>query len=821
MSVHSPTAQTARGAIANDPIREVDPCVLRFERPRCSEPESWAPESPRTSPTPKLTEEDEKKGLSESDPRFRNKFSLAGLEGIKKSKPAALYTKRFLPLIEIGNFEDDWHQLADCDWIVEVVVERLDIKQQVFSRVDEIRKKGSIISSNTSGLSISGMTEGRSEDFRKHFLVTHFFNPVRYMRLLELVAGEETLPEIVDFFTDFGRFRLGKGIVFGKDTPNFIGNRIGTFGIAATFNAMMEMDYQADEVDAITGPAMGHPGSASFGTIDLVGIDVLAHVTNTIYEGCADDEQREIFKVPEFISKLIEAGSLGRKTKAKGGIYRIQKEADGSKTKLVVDWKTGEYRPKERPDIPSLKKAKKTHDVKERLRDVVYADDRGGAFAWRLIRDTLAYSSMRFGEISDSIVDIDNALCWGYNWELGPFETWDVLGVAKVVEKMESEGVKPATWVTEMLAAGHGTFYLESAEGREYYDPASKTYLKEPKPESFIVLAQEKRDPKRVIYSNRGASLVDIGDGVACVEFHSSLQPRMNPIDDEIMEVMAKGIEIGERDFRGLVIHHQGEHFSAGANLLMVLEGIHANQWAAIDEMIRRFQGLNTGLRKAQIPVVTAPFAYTFGGGCEITMGGDRVCAAAETYIGLVEVGVGLIPAGGGCRFMIERVLEGVDEPVLSNLPFIRTAFENIGMAKVATSGEEARDRKFLRPSDKVEINRDQQLWTAKRMAIGLAEEGYTPPLPKTFNLPGKEGLATLEMMLHNMKLTHWVSSHDAKIGRHLGRILTGGDTTINDPVDEQTILDLEREAFLSLCGEPKTQDRISYMLVNNKPLRN
>jgi 3-hydroxyacyl-CoA dehydrogenase len=770
---------------------------------------------------PELTEEDEKQGLSKDDPRFRNKFSAAGLEGIKKSKPAALYSKRFLPLIEIGNFEDDWDRLAECDWIVEVVVERLDIKQKVFARVDEVRKPGSIISSNTSGLSIAGMTEGRSEDFREHFLVTHFFNPVRYMRLLELVAGEKTRPEILEFFTDFGRFRLGKGIVFGKDTPNFIGNRIGTFGMAATINAMVEMDYQVDEVDAITGPAMGHPGSASFGTADLVGIDVLAHVVNTIYEGCPDDPQREIFKVPEFITTMINGGSLGRKTKDKGGFYRIQKEDDGSKTKLVIDWKTGDYRPKERPDIPSLKQAKNTHDVKQRLQDVVFADDRAGAFAWRLMRDTLAYSSDRLGEISDSIVDIDNALRWGYNWDLGPFETWDVLGLKKVVDKMEADGVKPASWVTDMLAAGHESFYIESATGRQYYDAESKGYLDEPRPESFIFLSELKRDEKRVIYSNKGASLVDLGDGIACVEFHSALQPRMNPIDEHIIEVMAKGIEIGERDFRGLVIHHQGENFSVGANLLSVLEGIQANQWAGIDEMIRAFQGMTTGLRKAKIPVITAPFAYTFGGGCEITMGGDRVCAAAETYIGLVEVGVGVIPAGGGCYFMLERVLEGIDEPVLSNLPFIRIAFENIGMAKVATSGEEGRDRKYLRPFDKVEINRDQQLWTAKRMAIAMAEEGYTPPMTKSFHLPGKEGLATLEMMLHNMKLTHWISSHDEKIARHLGRILTGGDTTINDTVDQQTILDLEREAFLSLCGEPKTQDRIAYMLVNNKPLRN
>jgi 3-hydroxyacyl-CoA dehydrogenase len=770
---------------------------------------------------PKLSDDDSSKGLTEDDPRFRNKFAMAGLENIKKSKPAALYSKRFLPLIEIGNFEDDWDRLAECDWIVEVVVERLDIKQKVFARVDEVRKPGCIVSSNTSGLSIAGMTEGRSDDFKQHFLVTHFFNPVRYMRLLELVSGEHTKPEILDFFTDFGRFRLGKGIVFGKDTPNFIGNRIGTYGIAATIKAMMDMDYQVDEVDAITGPAMGHPSSASFGTVDLVGLDVMAHVTNTIYEGCPDDEERDIFQVPEFIQKMIEAGSLGRKTKNTGGFYRMQKEADGSKTKLVVDWKTGEYRPKQRPDIPSLKKAKATHDVRQRLKDVVFADDRAGAFAWRLMRDTLAYSSRRFGEISDSIVDIDNALCWGYNWDLGPFEAWDVLGVPAVVEKMKADGVEPAGWVQEMLDAGHESFYLESADGRQVYDPNSKVYVDEPRPDTFLFLKEIKRDEKKIVYGNKSASMVDLGDGIACIEFHSALQPRMNPIDDQIIDVMTKGLEIAERDFRGLVIHHQGENFSAGANLLQVLEGIQANQWAAIDEMIQSFQAMTRNLLKARIPVVTAPFGFTFGGGCEITMGGDRVCAAAETYIGLVEVGVGVIPAGGGCWALLERVLDGVDEPVLSNIPFIRIAFENIGMAKVATSGEEGRDRKFLRPYDKVEINRDQQLWTAKRMAIGMAEEGYTPPLPKKLHLPGREGAATIEMMLHNMKLTHWISSHDEKIGTHLARILTGGDTTINDPVDEQTILDLEREAFLSLCGEPKTQDRISYMLVNNKPLRN
>jgi 3-hydroxyacyl-CoA dehydrogenase len=385
---------------------------------------------------------------------------------------------------------------------------------------------------------------------------------------------------------------------------------------------------------------------------------------------------------------------------------------------------------------------------------------------------------------------------------------------------MKTEGVEPAPWVGEMLAAGAKTFYRDGALRREFYDPRTRSYVPIPRPESFLVLREiKKRAP--AVFENAGASMIDLGDGVACVEFHSALQPKLNPIDGDIMEVMHKAIALAENDFRGLVIHHQGEQFCAGANLLMILEGAQSQAWKAIDEMIRMFQGMTMGMKRARVPVITAPFGFTFGGGAEITMGGDRVCALAETYMGLIEVGVGLVPAGGGHVFMLERVLEGVDEPVLSNLPFLRKAFEDIAMAKVATSAEEARELKYLRPYDHVEMNRDQQLWTAKRMAIALAEEGYRPPLPRKFNLPGREGLATIQMLLHNMKITHWISSHDEKIATHVGNILCGGDTTINNPVSEERILDLEREAFLSLCGEPKSQERITYMLLNNKPLRN
>jgi 3-hydroxyacyl-CoA dehydrogenase len=767
---------------------------------------------------PQLSPEDEKGGLTRQDKRFRNKLALAGVETIKTARPALLYSKRFLPLISVGNFEDDWKDLAGCDWIVEVVVERLDIKQQVFGRLEKVRQPGSIVSSNTSGLPIKKMVEDRSEEFRKNFLVTHFFNPVRYMRLLEVIAGEDTDPEVVKFVSDFGQFLLGKGIVFGKDTPNFVANRIGVYGIMDTIHAMTEMDYQIDEVDAITGPAMGHPRSASFGTTDLVGLDTMVHVVRTLKEECLDDEGQPVFTVPEFITRMVENKQLGRKTKA--GFFKREKGPKGENIDYALDWKTGQYRLKAKLDAPSLKVTKGIHDPGARIASLVNAQDRAGAFAWRITRDTLAYSSRRLGEISDTIVDIDNALRWGFNWELGPFETWDALGVEGTVKRMKAEGVEPAPWVDEMLAAGCATFYRDGAQQREFYDRRTRSYAPVSRPESFLVLREiKKRTP--AVFENAGASMVDLGDGIACVEFHSALQPKLNPVDGDIMEVMHKAIEIGERDFRGLVIHHQGEQFCAGANLLMILEGAMGQQWKAIDEMVRMFQGMTMGLKRARIPVITAPFGFTFGGGAEITMSGDRVCALAETYMGLIEVGVGLVPAGGGHVFMLERVLQGVDEPVLSNLPFLRKAFEAIAMAKVATSGEEAREIKYLRPFDHIEMNRDQQLWTAKRMAIALAEEGYRPPLPKKFNLPGREGIATIRMMLHNMKITHWISSHDEKIATHVGNILCGGDTTINNPVSEETILDLEREAFLSLCGEPKSQERIQYMLLNNKPLRN
>ncbi len=767
---------------------------------------------------PELDDADRKAGLTEKDPRFRNKFALKGLKGIEKSRPPHLYSKKFLPLVEVGNFDDDWERLKEVDWVIEAVVERLDIKKSILERLEKTVVPGTIVSSNTSGLSIDSMLQGRSDGFRKNFLVTHFFNPPRYMYLLEIVPGQDTDPEIKKAVERFGTYVLGKGIVHGKDTPNFVANRVGVFASMSTLHAMLEMDYRIDEVDAITGPAMGHPKSATFGTADLVGLDTFVHVVRTITENCPDDEALDKFKVPNLVTAMLEKGALGRKAGA--GFFKMEKSPDGKKTLMVLDYKSGQYVPKEKPDIPSVKKAAKINDPQEKVWTLVYADDRGGKFAWRVLSETMAYAAHRLGEISDTVVDVDRGLKWGFNWELGPFETWDALGFKKALSKMQQDGIALPGWAGRMAEKGVESFYREGAGGREYYDPLKDKWSAEPKPEGFLLLKDLKRE-KKVIEENPGASLVDLGDGIACVEFHSALQPRMNPVDDQIIEMMRKGLAVAEKDFRGLVIHHQGEQFCAGANIAMLLQASQDKNWKAIEQLVRDFHAMTSGMRRARVPVVSAPFGFTFGGGAEIAMAGVRTCALAETYMGLVEVGVGLVPAGGGHVMMLERFLEGIDKPILSNLPFIQAAFETIAMAKVAGSAEEARGLHYLRPVDHIELQRGMQLQTAKRMAIAMGEIGYRPAMPRTFNLPGREGIATLKMVLHNMKATHWISDHDEKVATHVATILCGGDTTINSPVAEQTILDLEREAFLSLCGEEKTQERIAHMLKTGKPLRN
>ncbi len=765
-----------------------------------------------------LTPADLAQGATREDPRWRNRIVRAGFDAMRQAKPAALYSSRRTSLIETGNFEDDWHHLADCDWIVEAVVERLEVKREVMAKLDLVRSEGTIVSSNTSGLSLAAMSEGRSPAFREHFLVTHFFNPVRYMRLLELVPGADTRPEVAEAMASFGRLRLGKGIVWGKDTPNFVGNRIGIYGIAATLAAMTEMGLSIEEVDAVTGPAMGRPGSATFGTADLVGLDVMLHTFRTSREGCPDDEGHDLYTPPAFATGLVEAGTLGRKSGA--GFYRMDKGEGGDKVKLAFDWRTGEYRPEAKVDFASVKATRKVFDPAARLRLLAGGDDRGAAFAWRVLRDTLAYTSRRLGEIADSLGEIERAMRGGYNWELGPFEIWDALGVAATVARMRGEGVEPAPWVDAMLAAGQASFYQTGGAGLAAWDPGSARLVPVETPPTFLVLREQGAAGARV-WGDQTAALHDLGDGIACLRFESQSQPALNPLDDAMIAGLAAGLERAERDFRGLVVHHQGENFCAGANLLGVLTAAKAGQWAAIEAGVRALQSVTTSLRRSRLPVVTAPFGYALGGGAELTLAGDHVVAYAETYLGLVEVGVGLVPAGGGTLLLLERMLDPNVKPFNDNLPQVQRAFEAIAMAKVSTSADEARELGFLGPSDFVELNRDQQLWSAKRLAIALAEIGYQPPLPRTFALPGRAGQATLEMGLHNMEITHWISAHDRLVARHVARILCGGDTTIHCPVGPETILDLEREAFLSLCGEPATHARIEHMLKTGKPLRN
>jgi len=767
---------------------------------------------------PALTDAERRAGLPEQGPRFRNRVAAKALEGIVKSRPPLLYTPKAAALITPGNLEDDLPRLAECDWVIEVVVERLEVKRALFEKVEKVVRPGTVVSSNTSGLSIASLVEGRSRAFRRNFLVTHFFNPVRYMHLLELVPGEETDPLVLEEIRALGLFRLGKGIVQGKDTPNFVANRIGVFGMMATLHAALEMGYAFDEVDAITGPALGRPKSASFGTLDLVGLDTFLHVVKTLGDGCPEDESVETFRIPPLLYKLVEAGALGRKSGA--GFFKMEKGEGGKKRLLVLDPATATYGPEREFDCASLAAAAKLHDPGARIRTVAEASDRAGLFGWRLLRETLAYSARRLGEIADTVVEVDAALRWGFSWELGPFEVWDALGVEAAAQRMEAEGTNVPGWVWDMVRSGNPSFYREGAAGREFYNPRGKVYQAVPKPEGFLILKDRKREAPP-LFENPSASVVDLGDGVLCVEFHSASQPKVNPVDDDVIAAVAEATARAERYFEALVVHHQADHFCAGANLELLLGAAREKRWGDIEALVSRFQAMTMGLRRAEVPVVTAPFGYTFGGGAELTMAGDAVCAHAELYMGLVEVGVGLLPAGGGHLFLLERVLEGIDEPVLSNLPFLKRAFENIAMAKVSGSAEEARELKFLRPSDFVEMQRGRQLFAAKEMALSMARRGYRPAAPRTLSLPGRDGAATFEMLLHNLQLTHWASEHDVKIGRFVAGILCGGDTTLACPVSEERILEMEREAFLSLCGEEKTQQRIASMLENGKPLRN
>jgi 3-hydroxyacyl-CoA dehydrogenase len=747
----------------------------------------------------------------------RNSVARAGFEAAKKSKPAAFFTADLAALVSVGNFEDDLASLKDCDLIIEAVVENLEIKRSLYEKVEQHRRPGAIIASNTSGIPLKQLAEGRSEDFRAHFLGLHFFNPPRYMHLVELIRTEWTKPEVSCSMFGFLDERLGKGVVIAKDRPNFIANRIGTFGALVTIRAMLDDGYSIEEVDKISGPAAGRPKTATFRTFDLVGLDVFAHVVRNLHENLPDDPEREMFVMPEFITKMIERGLLGNKTKA--GFYKRQKGADGKREILTLDPATFDYRPAQKVKLPSLEMAKNIEDTAERIKALAWAKDRVGAFLWKTLARTLCYTAERIPEIADTVVEIDRAMQWGFNWELGPFEVWDAIGVEKSVAKLKEEGKTVPANVQKMLDSGAKSFYKQENGQRFYFDFPSAKYVAASDSPGTIVLKSLK-DRTGVIRKNSGASLIDLGDGVACLEFHS----KMNSIGGDTLEMLKIALTEVEKNFLGLVVGNQGQNFSVGANLMLMLMEAQDENWEELDMIGRLFQSSVMSLRYSPKPVVVAPFQLVFGGGCEMVLHADRVRASAETYIGLVEVGVGIIPAGCGTKEMLVRALDSIPKDMkdADPFPFVKRAFETIALAKVATSAEEARGYGFLSADDSVSMNRDRLIADAKKEVLALAASGYVQPQQRTDILAlGNPALATLKLGVHMMKRAGYISDHDALIGEKLARILTGGDLNHETRVSEQYLLDLEREAFLSLIGTRPTQDRIAHMLKTGKPLRN
>ncbi|HYO91998.1 MAG TPA: 3-hydroxyacyl-CoA dehydrogenase/enoyl-CoA hydratase family protein [Pyrinomonadaceae bacterium] len=768
-------------------------------------------------PPRELSAEEQARGLSLESRELRNRIARAGLEAARKAKPAAFFTPELAELVTIGNFDDDMARLKDCDLIIEAVVENLEIKRRLYERVEEHRRAGSVVASNTSGIPIEQLAEGRSDDFKAHFLGMHFFNPPRYLQLVELIRTRWTKPEVACAIYGFLDQRLGKGVVPAKDRPNFIANRIGTFGAMDTIRTMLEDGYSIEEVDKMTGQAVGRPKSATFRTFDLVGLDVFTHVVRNLYDALPEDEERETFVAPEFLKQMIGRGILGNKTK--GGFYKKQK-GEGEKQEIwTLDYASLEYKPAQKIKLPALDMAKNIESTPERIRALVWGKDRTGAFLWKTFSRTLRYAANRIPEIADTVVEIDRAMKWGFGWELGVFEVWDAIGVEKSIARMKEEGQKIPANVQAMLDAGATSFYKDEQGQKFYFDFASNSYAPVNETPGVIVLKSVK-DRTGVIKKNAGASLLDIGDGVACLEFHS----KMNAIGGDTLQMLKHSLAEVEKNFVGLVVGNQGTNFCVGANIMLMLLEAQEENWEELDMMVRVFQNSTMSLRYSAKPVVVAPFQMVFGGGCEMVLHGDRVRAAAETYIGLVEVGVGIIPAGGGTKEMLVRALDSIPKNTddVDPFPFVKRAFETIALAKVATSAEEARTLGFLGGDDTISMNRDRLIADAKQEVLALAATGYTKPQPRNDILAmGQSALSTLKLGIHQMKRGGFISEHDALIGEKLAHILTGGDLNHPTRVSEQYLLDLEREAFLSLVSQRKTQERIAHMLKTGKPLRN
>ncbi|QDP41897.1 3-hydroxyacyl-CoA dehydrogenase/enoyl-CoA hydratase family protein [Radiobacillus deserti] len=758
-----------------------------------------------------VTEEEKSKGLTLDHPAVRNRLATKAIQRLKKTKPAPLFDSDYASFITPGNIEDDLAKLQDVDWVIEVVVENLAIKQQLYEKVEQVWKPGTIVTSNTSGISINAMVEGRSDAFKEHFLGTHFFNPPRYMKLLEIIPGEQTNPEIVEEMKQFGEKTLGKGVVVAKDTPNFIANRIGTFGLLVTLSEMLEKGYTVEEVDAVTGPAMGRPKSATFRTLDLVGLDTFVHVAHNVFEKVEDEQEKAVFNAPSVLKNMVEKGWIGEK--AGQGFYKKIKNEQGKQI-LSLQLETMEYGSQQKVSSPSLEAAKTAKGAKNKVKALLSGKDRYAELAWNITKQVLLYSAEKVGEIADTIVEMDEAMKWGFNWELGPFETWDAIGLTRSVEKMEAEGLTIPKWVKDWIADGNESFYKKENQQTFYVAEGSFT-AREEKPE--VIHLRSLKEQNKVITSNSGASLIDLGDGVACLEFHSP----NNAIGADILLMIQQSMEEVRKNYEGLVIANQGRNFCVGANLMILLMEAQDEEWDEVDNIIRMFQNTMYTLKHFEKPVVAAPHRMALGGGVEVCMPADQVVAAAETYYGLVEVGVGLIPAGGGCKELTLRLSQSVTNREVDIQPYVNQIFENVGTAKVSTSAADAKKLGYMRPTDTFVTNPDHLIFEAKRAALRFVQDGYTPKPEEKIRVVGRDGKAVMQLGAHQMKLGGLISDHDQLIANKLAHVLAGGDVPAGTLVTEQYMLDLEREAFLSLCGEPKTQQRMQHMLTKGKALRN
>lgn len=750
-----------------------------------------------------------KKGLTIESKAVRNRIVNSNLQAALKSNPSPIYHQKFASRITTGNTTDDLEKIKDVDWIIEVVVERLDIKKAVYEQIEKYRKPGTLVTSNTSGIPIKFMSEGRSEDFQKHFCGTHFFNPARYLKLFEIIPGPQTSKEVLDFLNEYGEKFLGKTSVVAKDTPAFIGNRIGIFGIMSLFHLVKEMELTIEEVDKLTGPVIGRPKSATFRTVDVVGLDTLVHVANGLYENCPEDEAHELFKLPDFINHMMENKWLGSKTK-QGFYKKVDKDI------LSLDLNTLEYRPQQKASFATLELTKTIEKPIDRFKVLVKGTDKAGEFYRKNFTAMFAYVSNRVPEITDEFYKIDDAMKAGFGWENGPFEIWDAIGVEKALELMEAENLKPAAWVTEMLAAGITSFYTVKDGATYYYDIPSKSYQKVPGQDAFIILNNIRAN--KTIWENKEAEIQDLGDGILNLEFKS----KMNSIGSGVLQGINKAIDLAEKEYKGLVIGNQSANFSVGANLAMIFMYAVEQEYDELNMAIKMFQNTMMRIRYSGIPVVAAPHGMTLGGGCEICLHADKVVAAAETYIGLVEFGVGVIPGGGGSKEMTVRASDLYRKNDVE-LNVLQEHFLTIGMAKVATSAYEAYDTNILQKGkDVVVVNKDRQIAEAKKHALLLADAGYTQPIPRNdIKVLGKQALGMFLVGTDQMKAGKYISEHDQKIANKLAYVMAGGDLSEATLVSEQYLLDLEREAFLSLCGEKKTLERIQYMLTKGKPLRN